>query len=540
MENTQQIQALKERIEHNPAQVGLRLQLAQALRENGDLTAAEKTLAELVTLAPLRGEHRFELAKTQFDLGMHINCLLNTRKLTRSLPDQAGVWLLQGLALSHLQANPEAIEALEKALELDENSELTMLQLSLTQLQDCRYDDAVESLKHLLQCNPTQTDARVMLAQAALMSQQYDLATATLQELSDQGHENVRTLTYSGMCYMRTGELDPSVAALRRAIVEDADNAEAHYRLGEALLMSGEYAEGWKEYAYRQHTEIPMVTPPGSHVPLWQGESLEDKELIVTCEQGVGENVQLARVFPLLKARTGARQLTFICTADFSGLFRGTPGIDTLVESRRAFAGADFYCSLLDVMALLGINVTDLQVPTPYLKINDRTLAHWNQWLQQFDSEPPRIGICWSGSELHQNNHLRSIPLEQLSPLFDLDNMTWISLQHQRSHELRAAGLQEKMVDPMADVRSFTDTAALISHMDLVISVDTAVAHIAGALNKPVWTLLPKSADWRYLSSADKTPWYPSMRLLRAPQHRDWSGLLEQLDKALTTHYSGQ
>ena len=517
----------------------MRLELARRQLQNNDTAAAEHALSELVDQAPQYHLARFELAKLQYDQSQYINCLLNTRKLLHPLWDQSSVWLLQGLTMTKMDSHAEAITAFEHALELDADSEMARLNLCQALFNNKEYERAISALQTLAQMYPDNTSAIISLSTAALAIDDYDLTLSVLEQIAKRGIDNLDSYKNRGICNMRMNNLEQAIDSLQRATEADPQDPAAHYILGMAHLKAGHYSVGWQEYEHRWRSGESMVLPPRTSIPLWRGEPLTGSHLLVTCEQGVGDNIQFSRVFLSLSERTGLKHLSFVCSADYACLFEGMQGIDTLIPSSHAKVDADYYCPLISIMARLDCAADDIRVPVPYLHPDRHRLEKWHGWLEARSDHRPCIGICWNGSALNLGNHLRSIPLPEWQPLFEMQQVHWVSLQYQGGDELLAQGLGGRVLNPMTKASTFADTAALIACMDLVVTIDTSVAHIAGALNQPVWTLLAKSGDWRYLTEVETCPWYPSMRLLRAPRFHSWGELIECAQGKLAELFPG-
>jgi tetratricopeptide (TPR) repeat protein len=336
-----------------------------------------------------------------------------------------------------------------------------------------------------------------------------------------------------GICLADRGDLPASIAAFEKAIELDPNNPYAHDGLGLSLLMSGQLQRGWAEQEWRwdKYTFTPRRLTSERH---WKGEDLSGKSIFLYVEQGYGDIIQFCRYVPLLAQRGAGVYLEQI--AEMGGLLRKLPGLSGMAaEGAEKF---DFVCPLMSVPLWFGTNLETIPGHTPYLEADPARAAAWREFFSSDKSF--KIGIAWAGRPSHANDHNRSTTLASFAPLADVPQVAFYSLQKGQSVVV-PEGM--KLIDLSARLEDFDGTAAAIAQLDLVITVDTAVAHLAGALDKPVWNLLAFCPDWRWMLNRSDTPWYPSMRLFRAPARGDWAGLMRQVKEALLKrigHDAGQ
>jgi hypothetical protein len=323
------------------------------------------------------------------------------------------------------------------------------------------------------------------------------------------------------------GHLDAALAAYDRALALRPDHAPDHYGRATVLLTLGRYQEGWREYAWRWR--LPGVPAPLTGTPRWDGRPFPGQTLWVYAEQGQGDTLQFVRYLPHVAALGG--RVVLACQPALTRLLRPCVPAAVFAATDRAGLGAqpcEAYTHLMDLPGLFHTTPETVPAVLPAVTPAPALVAHWGARLPV--AHGPCIGLVWAGNPEHPNDAQRSVPLATLAPLAQVE-ATWISLQ---VGEAAAQHAPPGMVlhDVGRQVQDFADTAAVLAHLDLVISVDTAVAHLAGALGTPVWTLLPFAADWRW-GLADRTPWYPSMRLFRQPRWRDWRAVVAQVVEAL-------
>jgi hypothetical protein len=292
-------------------------------------------------------------------------------------------------------------------------------------------------------------------------------------------------------------------------------------------LLTGNFERGWAEKEYRR--KRPDLFRQDFSQPLWLGDApLEGKTILLHSEQGFGDTIQFCRYVPMVAAAAGARVIfdveppleRLMCSSlsDVSEIiFRGDP-----------LPAFDMHCPLLSLPLAFGTRLETIPAASPYLRAPAGP-----------DREPvfgpkgrPRIGVAWSGNPGHGDDHNRSIALEVMLPLFDFD-ATFVSLQKRVRDTDKAALERSPVVDIMRSLLDFSDTAELISELDLVITVDTSIAHLAGALGKPVWILLPFIPDWRWLLDREDSPWYPTARLFRQSESSEWRGVIMRVRQAM-------
>ena len=320
------------------------------------------------------------------------------------------------------------------------------------------------------------------------------------------------------MVYRVWGFLPQAVACLEHAVSLAPANAEAHWNLANALLASGDFRRGFTEYDWRfrrkDRGERPMT------MPRWAGEPLVGKTILLTLEQGIGDALQFVRFAADLEAQ-GAT-VVVECHTGLETVIATAPGVARAVAAGTKIV-ADVYAPLMSVPHLLGMTLETIPANAPYLHAPDGA---------SFDlSGKFKVGLVWRGNPQHENDQWRSVPLSLLTPLRDVPSVSFFSLQvGGGAAELQAAPWITDLGPRLTD---FGATARAVGALDLVITVDTAVAHLAGALGKPVWLLIAQGNDWRWLHEREDTPWYPSMRLFRQRKHRNWQPAIKLLAAAL-------
>ncbi len=285
---------------------------------------------------------------------------------------------------------------------------------------------------------------------------------------------------------------------------------------------------GWPEYEWRWRRQD--ASPPALTQPLWDGSSLQGKSILLYPEQGLGDTLQFIRYAPLVK-QTGATVIVQ-CQPPLLRLLATCAGIDRLLPEGADLPPFDVQAPLLSLPRILRTTLASIPANIPYLSADPDLRARWRQSLSGVADF--KVGIAWQGNPGHKRDRQRSVPLAAFAPLAEAPGVRLVSLQKGPGHEqLTELAERLRVLDLTDELEDFADTAALLSNLDLVITVDTAVAHLAGAMGIPVWVALPIVPDWRWLLERQDSPWYPTMRLFRQTAWGDWAGVFERLTGAL-------
>ncbi|MEW6345196.1 MAG: glycosyltransferase family 9 protein [Pseudomonadota bacterium] len=302
------------------------------------------------------------------------------------------------------------------------------------------------------------------------------------------------------------------------------------FDLSETLLLLGEFERGWREYHHRYSLAHTAAIERKVQRPRWSGQPIPGKTLLIHDEQGYGDTFQFMRLVPWAKQRSGARVVLEV-NAETLSLAQRSEGFDEIVARGTLPPAFDLHCEMMSLPMAMGLTLADLPGQVPYLSADARRLAKWRQRLAGLPR--PLVALVWAGRPSHFNDANRSLTLEQLAPLARPD-VTFLSIQ-KGSAEVQAQNPPAGMpVVPLSDeIGDFEDTAAILSIADLLISVDSSPVHLAGALGRPVWVMLPFVPDWRWLLERTDTPWYPRMRLFRQPSRGDWGAVMATLASEL-------
>jgi len=331
------------------------------------------------------------------------------------------------------------------------------------------------------------------------------------------------------------GAFDDATNALCRAIAIDRGHPEAHWNLAQVLLLRGDFADGWAEYEWRAKCRAFRGQQWDFGKRRWNGAAITRKHILLYTEQGLGDAIQFVRYAPLIAER--ARHAVVRCPPTLTRLFETVAGVAAVGPDIETKTNFHFEAPLMSLPAILGTDAATIPAAVPYLAPPSGRPAPLPE--TGAPGAALKVGLAWAGNPAHLNDRNRSIGLDRLAPLLETPGCAFYGLQVGPGQDaIGRLGLGDRIVDLGRGIGDFADTAAAIAALDLVISVDTAVAHLAGALAKPTWTLLPRVPDWRWLLDRDDSPWYPTMRLFRQRAAGDWPGVVAAVAAALSERAS--
>jgi tetratricopeptide (TPR) repeat protein len=352
------------------------------------------------------------------------------------------------------------------------------------------------------------------------------------QRALDRAPKSATLLINKGTALCALTRYHEALASFCAATAIEPDRAEAHYNAGLVRLRLGDFENGWRDYEWRWRKADWADKRRNFAAPLWLGtELVERKTILLHAEQGFGDTIQFARYVPLV-ARRGAT-VVLECQPELKNLLRDIGGAAQVIGRGEVLPAFDRHCPLLSLpLAFAGEAALLAPANVPYLRPQAERAAKWRERLPA--NGRLRVGVCWAGNSAHLNDRNRSIPLERFAALFTVPDVEFVSLQKDVG-EAQAAILRERSVVALGrELADFADTAAVLAMLDLVISVDTSVAHLAGAMGKATALLLPFAPDWRWMLDRTDTPWYPTARLYRQEAIGDWDGPLARLGRELS------
>jgi Flp pilus assembly protein TadD len=327
-----------------------------------------------------------------------------------------------------------------------------------------------------------------------------------------------------GNTLYQIGQFDAALGAYRRALLIDPSHAGAHRNVGVSLFLRGEFAEAYEEYEWRWKLKGFRGSLERLRRPMWNGEPLAGRTLLIHAEQGLGDTVQFVRYLPQI-AKDGGRILLQV-QRPLARLLERISGVDAVVARGEPLPGFDVHCPLMSLPRVFATEMETIPKGVPYLDIAPA--------MQSDRTAPLRVGVAWAGNPRHTEDRLRSIPFRGFATLFNVPNVQFYRL-HTRGPAEEPC-VHPHLVDPTEGFTDLAETAAFMQTLDLVISVDTVIAHLGGALGKPTWTLLPFAPDWRWMLDRTDSPWYPTMRLFRQTAPGQWPALMDQINSQLKSH----
>ncbi|HZI84575.1 MAG TPA: DUF5672 family protein [Casimicrobiaceae bacterium] len=329
-----------------------------------------------------------------------------------------------------------------------------------------------------------------------------------------------------GIVLQAQNETSAAIEAFRHALALKGDFVRARWNLALSLLLDRQFVEGWREYEVR--LAIPELGGGRESLPgrSWEGEDLSGRTLLLHVEQGLGDSVQFARYATPIAAR--GVTCVIRCPRALAPLLETVPGVAGVSVESDPLPSYDAHLPLLSAARILGTTPETIPAHGPYIAVQESRRAAARSTLAR-GASGLRVGLCWAGSPANSNDRNRSLPLATLAPLLDVPGIAWFSLQAGEAAGQLATTAGAGRIVPLPEGPALIDTTALIAELDLTVTVDTAIAHLAGALAKPAWVLLPYAPDWRWQLGRDDSPWYPGLRLFRQPRARDWRSVIERV-----------
>lgn len=476
------------------------LDVALQHHKAGRLAEAENIYRQILTAAPDHHAALHLLGVIAHQAGDHGQAVELISKALAAAPNFAEAHCDLGNALKALGKAEEAMESHRRAIALNPEYELAHYNLGNALLDLGRFEDAADSFQKAVDLNP-------------------DFA---------QAHNNL------GNMLAELGRYGEAETMFQKALALAPGYADAEFKYGVLLLLKGNYEEGWKKYEHRLSPEFTVGLRPRDYAqPRWDGGDLAGKTLFLYVEQGFGDAIQFVRFVKPLAAK--AERIVLECRAELMELLSTAEGLDAVIDRDASPPEFDVHAPLLSLPHLLGTTVDNIPADVPYLKATEDRIEQWRERLGEGGF---KVGINWQGNPSYMADHFRSIALRLFEPVANIPDVRLISLQ--KSHGLdQLENLPPGMtIETLGDdfdegPDAFKDTAAVMMSLDLIITSDTSIAHLGGALARPVWTLLPHVPDWRWMLDRDDSPWYPGMRLFRQPASGEWESVFERIREEL-------
>jgi tetratricopeptide (TPR) repeat protein len=492
---------------------------------DGDFDKAERLCSGILDHRPDDFDALHLLGMVNFQRRRMVEALRFLTAALRANPDSSDTMSNLALALHTVGRYEEATLWYRHALNVAPDRPEILYNLGNACLELGRFAEARAHYEATLANIPAHAGALVNRGNALLRLNEPDEALASYEAALAVMPDHPQILTNRGHTLRRLARPDQALAEFEKAIVAAPDFAEAHFETAMTHLSLGDFETGWKEYEWRWKTGAFARQRRSFQVPQWLGdEPVAGQTILLHAEQGFGDTIQLIRYAPRL-AQMGAKVICEV-QAELQPLLSQLDGV-SVIASGEPLPAFDLHCPMFSLPFAFRTRLETIPSDVPYLAASVERQAHWRKRLPQ-----GRLcaGFVWSGSAAHRSDAARSMPLARLAALFADPPVPCVSLQT----ELRSADndvLRDlpKLLHLGGEIRDFNDTAALISLVDIVVTVDTVVAHLAGAMGKSVLILLPHVADFRWMRQREDTPWYPTAKLLRQPAPGDWDSVIARL-----------
>jgi tetratricopeptide (TPR) repeat protein len=522
--------AYRAAIAREPAHCGAWLNLGNILAEQGRHGEAANAYRRALDADPNNPGLVCNLAGALYREGLRQEAIDQYRRALALQPDNLMALRLSALVLHEASQLQEAAELYRRTLALDPADHVAASNLGACLSDLGALDEAIAACRHALQLKPDHAPALTNLGIVFEKLDRVDDAVAAhrgaiaADPLYAKGHANL------AVALRNAGAIDEALAVSHRAIALDPAQPLAQYNHAHFMLMNGDLADGFESYRWRRNCKTLSDGDPVFAEPEWQGEPLQGRTLLVFAEYGLGDALHFVRYVPELTAM-GGRVILQVQPA-LAALLAQLPDIHVVARGE-ALPPFDLQVPLMSLPRLFGTTLETIPARVPYLQPDAGKLSRWRAALAGVTQL--RVGVVWAGNPAHKGDRQRSLPAAELLPRLLMPGVQLYSLQKQpRGEDMQAmAALGSNLVDLAPALGDFSDTAAAVAALDLIIAVDTSVAHLAGALGRPVWMLTPYALDWRWLRDREDSPWYPTMRLFRQRAPRQWDEPMLRLAAAL-------
>lgn len=541
--------------------IQLKSNLGECLYVLGMLPDAEKMLRQALAISPEHPDTLVNLGKVLNKQDRLEEAEFVLRQALGTQPENPEILMTLGIVLDKQDRLEDAKVVLQQALSIRPKYPEALASLGTILISQDRPEDAEAALRQALNIRPEYPDAlanlgavliiqgrleeaEVVLRQALSIQPQYpevlvslgailgkqdrlEEAEIVLRQALGIQPEYPKALASLGAILGKQDRLEEAEPVLRRALSLQSEYPEALFSLAGNLLSQGKMEEGWGYYESRFQIREHQ-NPRRFSSPTWDGSPLDGKTIFIHAEHGLGDQIQMMRYIPLVKARGG--KVIVEMWKELAPIFQGLPEIDKIATPGEAVPQFDTYCPIMSLPKVFGTRLDNIPAPVP-IHVDPGLCKQWARRLA--DLPGIKVGLVWSGNPAYKNDRNRSMPLFNCAPLAGNKGVSLVSVQ-KGAGEMQLVDCPFPIVNPGPEICDFHDTAAILSNLDLLISVDTAVAHLGGCLGISTWVLLPYASDWRWLRKRGDSPWYPSVRLFRQQRKEDWQGVIEQVVSALS------
>ncbi len=511
----------------DPAQL---LSLAEAAYASGDGQRAQMLCHRVLDAAPRDGARAMSLlAAIAADAGRVEEGLAWAQGARQADPRAASPAYVAGRLLQEAGRLAEAEASYREAVALDPQHARAHNNLGCVLHMQGRLDDALVAYRRALDLDASLAQANQNYASIVRDPGALERAAEQYRQATRADPGDALAFNDLGNTLRELGRHGEALEAFSRAIALDPGLAQAHFSRSFVLLLQGDYAAGWREYDWRWR--LPAFNAPVRRFaePVWDGRALPEGAVLLHAEQGLGDTLQFARYASLVAAR--CRAVILESQRELASLMQGVPGVSRVVARGDPLPPFDAHAPLMSLPGVFGTTLESIPWSGPYVRADADRASRWD--LDAYGTGL-RVGLVWAGRPQQWDDRKRSLSLAQLAPLGAAGGVTFFSLQvGEAAAQAAAPPAGMRLVDLTSRIADFSDTAALVSRLDLVVTIDTSVAHLAGAMGAPVWVLVAHAPDWRYHLAREDQPWYPSMRLFRQARDGDWTGAIDRLAAAL-------
>lgn len=515
-------------LEMHPDHATTHYRMANALKRQGKIDAALRHYSEAVNLAPKLAEAYFNMGNTFKSLNKLNEAVSCYRRAIAVKPEYTDAHCNLGLVLQEKGEIEKAIESWKKAIQAMPTHFDAWFNMGNVLKEKGDFDEAIHCFQKASALKPEFSGSYNNMGNIFRAQKKFEKALFCYKKALQMDPDNAAAHNNMGNAFQDLGKIEMAIKSFEQALKLRPEHAETHFNRSLALLVKGDLLSGFKAYEWRfKKSDWKSVYPVSQKIPRWDGSFFSGKRLLVHHEQGHGDNLQFIRYLPMVKARGGT--VVFESSKPLLRLFKTFSGVDELLEwpkASKSYETFDYHIPLLSLPGIFETSLNSIPQTVPYLQANSRDAESWRARLE---NEGLRVGIVWAGNRKHKNDHNRSCSLKHFLPLSDIPGVRLYGLQKDMAHIDRV--LIQRVLDKSLGeyLKDFADTAGVLQNLDLLISVDTSVAHLAGAMGKPVWLLLPFAPDWRWLLRREDSPWYPTMRLFRQQTPGDWTSVIGHL-----------
>ncbi|WP_019500121.1 tetratricopeptide repeat protein [Pseudanabaena sp. PCC 6802] len=523
-------------VELHPTLADLRYNLAVLMYQQGRLDEATSHLRSILLIDPNHIGCYFSLGNILVEQNRYDEAIANYHQALQLKPNDSLIHFKLGNALAQQEKFPEAISNYQSAIQHQPHYVDAYQNLGIVLRKLERFEEAIAAYQSVLQIAPNHHEVFYNLGNTYLDLDRCDRAIACYQRAIQISPNFAQALNSLGTAYRQQGRLNEAIACIERAIAIHSDYTEAHFNLASTLLLAGDLQRGFAEFEYRLKSQNFADVYQSFQQPQWDGSPLEGKTILLYSDAALGDTIQAVRYIPQVVERGG--RVILRSKESFRRLLQNSADVDRFIAEEDDLPDFEVFAPLLSLPHILDTTLETIPNGVPYIFPLSCACD-----LPCPIPDAMKVGIVWSSGyrsasyELKKFYRHKSCDLSLFEPILSMSNICFYSLQvGQNVEAIREFSDRPHIIDLSDKIHDFADTANIISQLDLVITVDTAVAHLAGAMAKPVWVLIPFVPDWRWMLGRDDSPWYPTMRLFRQKQIGDWQEVFGRVHDALSQY----